>query len=202
MAEIILDISANSHRNDFGYYMKMIEELAKVDTHKHLITIKAQLFEKSHINIIQDRGMFQKMYFWTKQTYGYQVTASVFDKSSLDFLLQYNPCFIKIACNPDYYWLIGEIPRRYKVYVSVYEYFKREDIDNNMTTLYCVPQYPADITQYPSWDCYISDHTIGLDLWYRNIPEIWEKHYVLEHDNRNPDGGLWATTPDELRSIL
>lgn len=209
MSQIILDISANTHKNDFGYYMKMIEELAKIDTHKHEIIIKGQLFEKSAINIVQDKKMFEKMYYWTKKEYGYRVTASVFDKSSLNFLLNFEVPFIKIPCNPDYYWLIGEIPRKIPVYVSVKteEEGRMTPIGNNIVIMWCVPKYPASMKEYLEIDGWypadnISDHTVGFELLKELNPLRWEKHLVLEHNDINPDAGLFAVTPEELEEIL
>jgi sialic acid synthase SpsE len=91
--------------------------------------------------------------------------------------------------------------------------------------LCCVSKYPAEIEDYdykPSHsmrpqdikdhilNCHglhaMSDHTVGLDLlrkWKHTVRGmIWEKHFVLKHDDANPDAGPFAITPSELKEAL
>jgi len=207
MSEIILDISPNTHKNSIKYLKQMIDEVAKIDSKKHEVIFKHQLFLKAPPNLPLDRLVFSKAYEYAKSK-GYKTTASVFDLDSLNFLMQYSVPFIKISCNPKYYWLMEEIPRKYKVYCSVNNW------DYTSTMMYairmaCVPEYPAKKEKYkeifgdmPLCGA-ISDHTVGFDLWHEYKPEIYECHYVL-HKNKadNPDSGDFAVTPDELRQIL
>lgn len=206
MAQIILDISANTHSNDEAYYKRMIDELAKVDTHKHEVILKWQLFEEAGDNLPADTRLFYKMADWARTTHGYITTASVFDLISLDDLVfieilfeNYKLPFIKIANRRDLDWLIGEIPRKYVVYKSVGT--SKEYLHENETPLFCVSEYPAPISKYPARTTYLSDHTVGLELWHRNKPRIWEKHYKLP-DSTGPDAGPFAITPSELKEIL
>lgn len=215
MAQIIFDISANTHKNDYDYYIKMMDELAKVNTGKHEIILKWQLFKASMTNIVANKNLFRELAEWCWYNWGLKTTASIFDVESLEWLLKvddgvpYSLPFIKIACNPDYYWLVDKIPRKYEVYISRYsKYFTNhkdyifhyDPYEDNIIQLECVPLYPAYITQYTN-AIYISDHTIGLDLWYRNKPIIWEKHFKLP-DSTGFDAGDWAITPEELSEIL
>lgn len=209
VVQIILDISANTHKNDHDYYKKMIDELAKVDSHKHEVILKWQLFEKEGDNIIPNKTMFVKKAWWAFKTYGYKTTASVFDKGSLHYLidvirLPYELPFIKIANRRNLDWLIGEIPRKYKIYKSVGDLEEYGDwrlaLDVTVT-LFCVSNYPANMGDYPERVLYISDHTVGLELFHRNKPFIWEKHYKLS-DSTGLDAGEFAITPEELREIL
>jgi hypothetical protein len=159
---------------------------------------------------------------WAFKVHRYKTTASVFDIQSLSFLLEcelpYKLPFIKIANNRKYDWLIGEIPRKYMVYKSV---DKKQDLlphgqyfhtmcmgdiptDSKFgieTPLFCISEYPASIDKYPDWCKYISDHTVGLELFHRNQPVIWEKHLRLE-DSTGLDAGPFAITPRELGEIL
>lgn len=205
VSQIILDISANTHKNDDQYYKFMINELAKVDTHKHDIVLKWQLFEYQGDNEKADVHTFQDMARWAWVEHRYKTTASVFDIESLnrliyaDSILPYDLPFIKIANRQDLYWLVGEIPRKYRVLRSVSTL--KEYYDDKETPLFCVSEYPARIGKYPYGVAYISDHTSGLCLWYRNKPSIWEKHYKMS-DSTGLDAGCFAITPEELKEIL
>lgn len=205
--QIILDISANTHKNDEAYYKRMIDELAKVDTRKHEVILKWQLFTRERgDNTLPDPYMFFRMSEWAFHTHGYKTTTSVFDLPSLDYLLSlkfpYKLPFIKIANDRSLDYLIGEIPRKYEVYKSVStmkEYY--DDREDGVDSLFCVSKYPANIKDYPRTVMRISDHTVGLELWHRNHPHIFEKHYKLP-DSTGLDAGDFAITPQELRSIL
>jgi sialic acid synthase SpsE len=48
----------------------------------------------------------------------------------------------------------------------------------------------------------MSDHTVGLELWNKYHPTVWEKHVCLEHNDTNPDAGAFAITPEELKEVL
>jgi len=217
MSKIILDFgSGNTHENNWGYLKKMFDELKAIDTGKHEIVIKHQLFKKAGNNMPLNLLIFDAAYDYAKEL-GYKTTSSVFDKESLKFLLDYDVPFIKIANRRDLDWLIGEVPRKIPVYVSVGSMSEGETLlysngscvnQNRDVALFCVSQYPASIEEYEgryskgSLKHGISDHTIGLELFKTYQPRIWEKHYVLEHDVNNLDGGLFATTPNELKEIL
>jgi hypothetical protein len=184
----------------------MIDELVKVDTKKHEVILKWQLFNKQGKNYRPEPFMFIEMAQWSYLTYGYKTTTSVFDLPSLDWLLSwplpYELPFIKIANNRELDWLIGEIPRKYQVYKSVGSWgeWSEDDLDAHTTYLWCVSKYPADIKDYPDLQ-FLSDHTVGLELYHRNQPLIWEKHYKLP-DSTGLDAGDFAITPEELKEIL
>ncbi len=218
MAQIILDFgSGNTCRNDLGYIKRMIDALAEIDHHKHEVIIKWQLFNAElpsgggsiiGNDIVLQHHSFEYAYGYAKDR-GYKTTSSVFDKESLAFLLGYEVPFIKIACRPELYWLIGEVPRRVEVYASAAEGWatyttKDERPISADVSLTCVRQYPARLEDYSIGDTWYSDHTEGLALWKReagNI-DIWEKHFVLERDPSNPDAGPFSCIPDQLAEIL
>jgi sialic acid synthase SpsE len=200
MSQIILDLgSGNTCKNDIDIARRMIDEVAAIDTKKHEVVFKMQLFEEAPPNVPLDKGVY-----WAAmkhaQAKGYRMTASVFDLTSLNFLLRYDIPFVKIACRPELYWLIGEVPRKVPVYVSVPAASLVEILESNVTKLICVPHYPAKIEDYPSVPQF-SDHTVGLDLYHFAQPKIWEKHLKLP-DSTGPDAGPFAITPDELKEIL
>jgi sialic acid synthase SpsE len=112
MSKIILDFgSGNSCKNDKRIAKGMYDELKKVDTGKHEIVCKWQLFEKAGNNIPLYPDVFEYAYDYGTSL-GYPVTSSVFDKNSLDFLLDFDSCFVKIANRKELYSLIGYVPRK------------------------------------------------------------------------------------------
>ena len=203
---IILDFSGgNTHKNSANYLQRMVDELKAVDTGKHEIVIKHQLFQEAGDNIPLDRDMFTFAYNYAAKV-GYKTTASVFDISSLKFLLKYNIPFVKLANRPDLYWLAGEVPRKIPVYMSV-EY-EGGDEYSGIQPMACVSEYPATIADYEESFIFptllynaISDHTTDFTLYHKYKPVIYECHYRLA-DSTGPDAGPFAKTPDQLREIL
>lgn len=206
MAEIILDYSANTFRNDKTLIKRAIDEIQSFDKGKHKIVFKTQLFKEAGQNIPCTHDSFEYLYDYGNSK-GYEVTSSIFDKESLDYLLRFKIPFVKIANRPDLYWLIGEIPRKNAVYVSGNKHLLSHIGLYYDRLLFCISEYPADICKYVqgmplgySTD-YLSDHTIGLDLYKKYLPNIWEKHLKLS-DSTGLDAGPFAITPQELAEIL
>ena len=209
MSKIILDFgSGNSCRNDKAIIKRMYDELKVVDTGKYEVIIKWQLFEDWYGNTPLTHEAFDYAYQYGTSL-GYKVTASVFDKPSLDFLLQYDVPFIKIANRRELDWMIGEIPRKTLVYVS---YGNEKDLNKaprDIRPLICASKYPATIEQYEAIFTTgqafrlvaISDHTTNFGLWYRYQPQIIEWHYKLK-DSVGLDAGEFARTPEQLAEIL
>lgn len=210
MARIILDFgSGNTCQNDNRIVMQMYDELQKVDTGKHNVSVKWQLFKEAGKNVPLYKEVFDFAYLHGRKL-GYPVTASVFDLDSLKFLLQYDTPFIKIANRPDLYWLIEEVPRRIPVYVSQSKIWMdchgKIISPENVVCLACVSQYPAKAEDYENifhsnFLKFISDHTTDFTLWYKYQPDIIEWHYKLE-DSKGLDAGSFARTPKQLREIL
>lgn len=213
MSKIILDFgSGNSCRNDWDYAKRMIDELKKVDTGKHSVVIKWQLFLQAGENIPLDHEIFRKAYEYAKEL-GYQTTSSVFDIESLSFLLQFDVPFVKLANRRELDWLIGEVPRKVPVYVSYGSHEEMKSNRSNMSDvvpLRCLSHYPAALDDYvevvENWFCgydqlAISDHTTNFGLWYRYQPKIIEMHYKLE-DSTGLDAGPFARTPEQLAEVL
>jgi len=205
---IILDFgSGNTCKNDIKYVERMIDELKAVDTGKHEIIIKWQLFTHAPPNERLGLVVFEHAYNYAAEK-GYKTTASVFDKRSLWFLLSFDVPFVKIANRPDLYWLAGEVPRRIPVYVSgnadFYAEFKWQNGD---IPLACISDYPATALQY--YDQFgamlsrghISDHTTCFQLWHEWQPTTIEWHYKLA-DSTGLDAGDFARTPAQLEGIL
>jgi len=217
MARIILDFaSATTCKNDRSYIERMINELAEVDTKKHEVIIKWQLFEKASEPLDPPvepltRSNFDYAYCYA-QDLGYKTTASVFDLPSLEYLLRFDIPFVKIANRPECRWLIGKVPREIPVYASynnIDEFFKREPVYPIEQPMWCVSKYPAtfkdydDILKDTPFNAYanISDHTTTFEVWDKYKPDIIEWHYKLE-DSTGWDAGEFARTPQQLKEIL
>jgi sialic acid synthase SpsE len=209
LSQVIADLgSGNSCKNDLAYIKRMLDELKAVDTGKHEIICKWQLFEKAGDNIPLKVDSFKYAYDYAK-TLGYETTASVFDVSSLMYLMTFDIPFIKIANNRKLDKLIGLIPRRFPVYVSVGSWTERASLHqySDVTAMFCVSKYPANIEEYEkTFSAFalrsnVSDHTIGFELFNKYKPDVFEKHYVLE-DSTGLDAGPFSVTPTMLRAIL
>lgn len=204
----ILDFgSGNTCRNDLGIIKDMINSLAEIDT-KRKIIIKWQLFEKAGNNIPLERGCFS-FAKGIADGLGFRTTASVFDLKSLTYLLNFDIPFVKIANRPDLYWLIGEVPRRIPVVVSVGNSYHANQFSETpfLDYLCCISSYPTVILDYeivfPKKDLKnsISDHTTDWKLFLKYRPGNYECHFCLTHDSNNPDGGLFARTPKMISEI-
>ncbi len=208
---IILDFgSGNTCINDLSYIKKMYDELKKIDSGKKKIVIKWQLFKEAGENLPLTEKSFTYAYNYGR-CLDYEITASVFDKESLNFLMKFDVPFVKIANNVKYYPLIDEIPRKYPVYVSWNGEFYNEYIQKNLSNLEvfaCVSKYPAKIKDYETMrNLYyynvmnVSDHTEDFKLYRKFKPNKIEWHYKLE-DSTGLDAGSFARTPEQLKEIL
>jgi len=209
MAEIILDLgSGNTCRNDKKTVETMIRQIAEVDTGRHEIVLKWQLFEKAEPNVPLDKQIFEYAYTLA-QHLGYKTTASVFDYKSMHHLMKYDVPFVKIANNPQYYHLIDKIAQM-QLDIPVYVSIPTNDVSFfylNITYLACISKYPATIQDYaekfPQLALrHVSDHTVGWDLYNTHKPKIIEKHFVHKRLEGNPDAGMFAVTQKELAEIL
>lgn len=205
LSEIILDFgSGNTCKNSKDYIKRMIDELKEVDTRKHDVVIKWQLFESAGANIPLTRDSFIFAYEYALK-HGYKTTASVFDIKSLEFLMRYEVPFIKIANNEDLYYLADYIPTTIPVYVS-YKH-KNNQLSGASVDLACVSQYPAMMSDYEEkfdkeeLENAISDHTTSFELFNKYNPKIVEWHYKLD-DSDGLDAGTFAKTPNDLREVL
>jgi sialic acid synthase SpsE len=200
---IILDLgSGNTCQNDFSIVKEMIDGVAENDTGRKEVVLKWQIFQDAPPNLPLDYEVFEFAYDYAKSR-GYETTASVFDEESLRFLDTFRVPFIKIAARPELYSLALKTAR--KVIVST-----PPDVTNTPfgDVMACVSKYPADVEEYErkftraQLHAGISDHTEGFRLYHQYKPAIYEKHYVLEHNDNNPDAGVFACVPEDLVRIL
>ena len=209
---IILDFgSGETCKNDVAYAKRMIDELKEVDSGKHQVVIKWQLFQAETVPYVEGLAMwvFDEAYRYAASV-GYETTASVFDAFSLRKLLDYNVPFVKLACREWCYPLLG-LPCMMGVnaIVSVRDQASMTPfrVQWGAETMCCVPKYPAWPVHYTrgfddlSLACGISDHSEDWGLYNTHRPDIYECHYKLE-DSTGPDAASFARTPKQLREIL
>jgi sialic acid synthase SpsE len=207
MSKIILDFgSGNTCKNRTDYIETMYNELKKVDNNKHEIIVKWQLFTICGFNLPLAKDSFNFAYEYGKKL-GYQVTASVFDKESLDFLINFDIPFVKLANRRDTDYLINYIPVNIPIYISKdNSNINFDNKEHNITEFFCISKYPANIKDYEDnfqlkENCYLSDHTDNFDLYKKYNPSIVEWHYKLDYST-GLDSGPFARTPAQLNEIL
>lgn len=215
--ELILDIGSGKSLNNVSRAVDMMYRVGEMDVGKHKIVFKAQLFQEAPPNVPLAHEHFDCLYRYAERL-GYPMTASVFDKESLAFLLRYRIPFVKIACRPDLYWLIAEVPRKIPVYVS-YDSKGNHDLVHNewehisdVEYFACVRKYPASVSDYSNliretdgnydYERCISDHTAGWELLRTYRPEAFEKHLCPQREADNPDSGPFSVTVEDLREVI
>jgi len=216
MSEIIIDMgSGNTCRNDKNIVKRMIDGLAAVNSGKHHVYIKWQLFSSvpptSPPDILPlERDVFDYAYRYAAELH-YETSASFFDDRSLAFLLEYETPFIKLACREHLYAYIAKVPEKMRLVVSIPSVARMEALseeweERDINFLCCVPEYPAVQHYYEQrfWgnlSVGISDHSHNLFLFKEWQPWVYERHMKLE-DSTGYDAGAYASTPEELKEIL
>jgi sialic acid synthase SpsE len=182
----------------------MYDQLKEIDTEKHEIIAKWKLFQESGDNIPLSRQAFDYAY-WYGRKLGYWVTASIFDRKSLNFLLSYDIPFIKIANNTDLHYLIKYIPDTMMLYISSNVPLILDRRKKAYHQMWCISEYPANEKDYLKMKlkpgCVISDHTTTFNLFKKLVPSVVEWHYKLE-DSTGLDAGVIARTPEQLKEVL
>ena len=209
---IIIDMGSGATcKNDIAYIKRMLDELRKVDSGRHKVVIKWQLFAPETVPYLEPLSplAFDEAYRYA-EALGYKTTASVFDTWALSKLLQYRVPFVKFACRPWVYPLIGVADMlEQKAMVSVADMATGAQLKSQWDAdiLCCVPKYPTDIEAYEAEfdECDlrigISDHTENWDLYTEYEPDIYECHYCLD-DSTGPDASSFARTPAMLKGVL
>ncbi len=199
---IITDLgSGNSCRNSIDYAFRMIK--AVVDLNLPDVVIKWQLFKHEGDNVPLSLEVFERAFKYAA-TWGIRTTASVFDKDSLDYLLTFPVPFIKLANKINSQILISDIPDDVPVIISTDkpDYKSARKLTD---IIYTVSKYPAEEKDYDKFGDKLkqglSDHTTSWQLYQKWHPEIYECHFVLEHDKNNPDGGSFSRLPEDFKNM-
>lgn len=209
---IIVDISQNFSSLDEA------KELARLAKENGADLAKAQLFDSmglygKHTPAELDFDQAKALFEYGKEI-GIEVFFSVFDVERVKWCEKMEVKRYKIACGcinmakgknielasalmGTGKELIISYSRVPDYYYPEYKYLKK---------LYCVPQYPASISDV-DFNAIVeldgfSDHTIGLDaakIALARGARIIEKHFCFAHD-RGIDAA-WSMTPSELREL-
>jgi sialic acid synthase SpsE len=200
---VIVDLGSGwTSRNDCNTVDRMLLALAAVDPQRKA-TVKWQLFQGGEPQCVELKHDVFEYAFDRAEKLGYRTTASVFDKPSLDYLLTFDVPFIKLANRAGVRVLAKYVPRGIPIVYSYIGDFDSHIADNDKL-MACVSDYPATMESYEAWfeECDlregISDHTVGLDLWRKYRPAVYEKHMRLP-DSTGPDAGPFAALPEELK---
>jgi len=207
-------------KNDKATVKMMIDKAIENKPDNVDMVFKWQLYTKikTIVEVIPlDREIFDYAYNYASSK-GFKTTASIFDKESFEFLINYEIPFIKIACQTDLYDFRKDMWRMIFSDEVKYLLSVKDDIDYhamynrngnnrlfNVDVMTCIPKYPATVEEYENTFLEkhlkegISDHTIGLELYNKYKPKIYEKHYYV--DGLESWDREWAIKPEELKLL-
>lgn len=218
MSKMILDFgSGNTCKNDRKYIKRMYDELKSIDTGKNEIIVKWQLFKVAGANIPLTDESFDFAYDYGNEL-GYQITASVYDRTSLESLLMSNVPFVFLGNRRELDYLIDFVPEGIPTYIEKSDNlsisYKNKVIAglgcvsvprDTMKEFWCINKCPAQISDYEKLPIKkhdnISDHTIDFKLFKKYEPEIIKWKYKLT-DSTGFDSGNYARTPEQLKEVL
>jgi sialic acid synthase SpsE len=223
---IIPDICTNWHD------LNEVEKMILVAKQNGASLVKGQLFDpeddkgKPHYQWVKDHALtFEqaKELFDYGASIGIEVFFSVFGAKYVDWCERIGVKRYKIACQYRDKPVLDAINLTGKqlIYSTDIETLDPEQITGRQfkdtKTLYCVPTYPALVSQYKFEPCFfesardcdyifdgLSDHSIGLDIPKIALArgaQIIEKHFVLDRNSPAPDAP-WSMTPDELKELV
>jgi sialic acid synthase SpsE len=205
---IILDISANIHRNDKGLMERIIDGLP-IPPDGIRYAIKTQYWRVG--NTIVGKENKRTEYRMLRdirdacRVRGLQWGSSAFDLSSMKTLCHLRPDFVKIACRPRIYSLGKHVPRGIKLFVSI-NLKHPHKLEYEHIPMGCIPEYPADTSLYATQSCRsyvaISDHTVNDVVFAMKPWKYYECHYCEARDPNNPDAGPFARTNECLKRMF
>ena len=208
---IILDVGEGTAlRNEHAPRVvhSILSTADAVEFPKEEIVVKPQLFQWEPPNRPLQHEVFANIHRECLDV-GLQCTASVFDKPSLGFLLRLEIPFVKIASRTYLRRLALLVPRGVPIYASYGDMNDETEYDGYVDQwLACVSNYPAEAIDYDNFGLIprmdhlgISDHTVGLDLYRKYRPRIYEKHFYIQ-GMKGPSIGPWAIDEDGLAELL
>ena len=216
---IILDLgNGGVLHNDNETIRKTIDSVAEIDTKRECI-LKFQLFISIQNKVQLRRDVFHRAWEYATSL-GFHCTSSAFDYDSVQFLSLYEVPFVKISNHPHLKKerIVNDCRKSFISYsaqqfplenvllsVSDAEEFNRFT-GREVALLCCVSEYPAKAEDYEKrftadqLQTGLSDHTVGLDLYKKYRPKIFEKHYVLDEVTDKPRP--YCMGPRELKNLL
>jgi len=203
---IILDLGNGSVlKNDWGNIKATIDAIATIDVQRECI-IKFQLFSAVPPKTPLRRDLFYQAWQYGTSL-GFEVTSSIFDFDSLDFLSRMPVSMVKLANRMDSKIYFFDARKRFEeVIVSTSDAMEFEKHLHGKR-MACVSQYPATIDVYENrFEVHqlgegISDHTSDLKLFRKYQPRLYERHFVL--DSVSTDAPRqYAMRPADLEELL
>jgi sialic acid synthase SpsE len=188
--------------------IKLAKEMIKLSKDNGATLAKFQLYDSVELygkkqNTELSKSQAKELFEYGKNIH-IPVFFSVFDVERIKWCEEFGVRFLKIAFSQkDNKGIWNAIPSHMEVFVSCnsphYDY----------TTLYCVPKYPAKLSDvhfnmvnFKEY-CGFSDHTIGLTASKVALSRgaFWiEKHFCIDH--QTGVDAKWSMTPDELRELV
>ncbi len=181
---IILDLgNGDAHHNDKVCILETFESIADIVSKRKDVVLKFQLFQSFGDKKNTRWDIWDWAYDYGRQL-GFDVTASVFDYDSWDFLVKnYRIPFLKVA-NKDYLRkMIPPGPHKLFSVDSKELFYGYAYLSTHVMA--CISNYPADMKEYEAefrkdqLSFGISDHTGELELYAKYKPLIYEAHYIL-----------------------
>jgi hypothetical protein len=203
---IILDISANTHRNDPDQIVSILDSIPKVPESVR-VCVKTQFWHPDNPQGANARCTYEALVHFMREgrARGFLVGSSVFDPWAAQAVAAEEPDFVKIACRPGLRELAGYVPRRIPVLASFDCRSECAEVVGDLIPMICVPQYPADLRDYkasPLPGQAVSDHTPDARLYHLAEWEWYECHYCLRRSGNNPDSGPFARLPEDIAIIF
>jgi N,N'-diacetyllegionaminate synthase len=211
--KIILD-GGSTHMGKLAY----AKELIDIAEDSGADYIKFQLFpatkeQKEAGNVPLKHDMFKELWqYAANKRIG--LTASVFSKDDLDFLISFSVPFVKFSHSQSKQgsWIQGCLTSGHQVVVSTdHSGLANLRTHPSLVRLFCVPRYPVDEVlhfegKFPPFDGF-SDHTVGYEQTLQAAArgaEWIEKHITLEYaDVTCPDATYGhSLTAKEVKKMV
>lgn len=138
-----------------------------------------------------------------------KLTASVFDKESLDLLIPHKPAFIKFAHSQKHQeeWIRLALHNEIEAIVSC-DVMTDHEVPLGAKKLYCIPEYPVRYQidfegLFPRFDGF-SSHTLGIHQDEKAImagARMIEKHFTLPHPEITCPDSRFALNIREMRKL-
>lgn len=212
---IVFDVgSGNLSHNEPGYFKRVCEMAADLFPMRKWVrtVLKAQLFKNEELGIPLRFDVYKEFVREANKN-GFMATASVFDAESLYEALSFSPTpFIKVACINELYPLIGRVPRKVPVVVSVPtqdEWARLQTAFPDIVLLCCVREYPANLFAYLGLfhsDFLmegISDHSPTKDefeLLEAYTPRVYERHIAL-NETKGEKVRAYASYEEDIKKM-
>lgn len=207
--KIIVEIGS-CHMGKFEYAIEAIDECIEIGAD----AVKFQLFPNitqytSSGNVWLDPQLYLDILDYANDC-GMEMSASVFDEKSFEFLLALQPTFIKFSYGKkDETALIYETLSAGIEPIVSCDVMTDHQVPELATKLYCISEYPVkyqiDFNElFPRFHGF-SDHTLGHQQTLQAVAsgaKIIEKHMKLNRLDCNCPDSYFALSPGEMARMI